>query len=121
MSSHPHTSEPECENARFDLILAIMLWIGAVCLICAVNYAATHEVDAQFHFVFVLLYKYYGQWVIAGLAALVGLGMFQSAQRRMKSAPKDPEFLQGVVMLESVQWFQQAKARSPAKSQRVPH
>lgn len=121
MSSHLHSSEPESENARFDLVLAVMLWIGAVCLICAVSYGATHGVNHQFPVVFIVLYQYYGQWILAGLAVLVGAGMCQSALRRIKSAPRNPEFLEGVVLLESARWFQQTKPRSGGKPRHVAH
>jgi ACR3 family arsenite efflux pump ArsB len=117
MASHPpHSSEDVSESASFDLVLAIMLWIGAICLICAVNYGAIHGVNVQLHGVFVVLHHYHAKWLVAGLAALMGAGMFQSALRRMRSVPKDPEFLQGAVMLESARWLQQTKARPPANA-----
>lgn len=117
MASHPsHSSEDVSESASFDLVVGIMLCIGAICLVCAVNYGATHGVNVHLHGAFVLLHRYYGQWIVAGLAAVMGAGMCQSALRRMKSVPKEPEFSEGAVVLESARWLQQAKARPPANS-----
>jgi hypothetical protein len=117
MATHPrYTSEDDSESASFDMIVAIMLWLGAICLVCAVNYGAIHGVPAHMHGAFVVLHQYCGKWVVAALATIMGAGMFQSARRRMQRARKDTEFFEGAVLLESARWAQQTKASPPANA-----
>ncbi|HZL86737.1 MAG TPA: hypothetical protein VFB96_00055 [Pirellulaceae bacterium] len=108
----------DTESASFDLILAVMLLIGAICLVCAVNYGAAHGVNEHVNSVFVMLHRYYVQWIIAGLAVLIGAGMCKSALRRMNAVPKDAKFPQGAVALESSRWLQQSRMQPPANSRR---
>jgi hypothetical protein len=112
MASHPLKPNGDDDSPSFDLVVAAALWIGSVCLIVAVNYGAEHGVNGPMEWLLVVLHQYYGKWVVAGLAVLVGLGMCQSAIRRMHAAPKPPEFLQGVVVLESMRWFRQGPPKS---------
>ncbi len=117
MTSHlPPTSDKNPENACFDLVVAAALWVGAVCLICTVNYGLAHGVNVHLHGPFVLMHRYYGEWLVAGLAVLVGGGMCLSALRRMRSAPKEPPFMQGTVYLESAQWLRHGPPKSSAKA-----
>ena len=80
----------------------------------AVNFAAEHSGHGQLSGLINVLHDFHGKWVIAGLAVLVALGMCSSAIRRMHSEPKPPEFLPGVVVLESLRWFR----HGPPKSRR---
>jgi hypothetical protein len=114
MNSQPQpnkTKDTQADSPLLDQTIAAALWIGAVCLVTAVHYGATQGVNPQFSFLLVVLHQYYGQWVIAGLAAIVGLGMWLSAIRRMKSvAPAPQGFREGAVVLESFRWFQASRA-----------
>lgn len=106
------------DSPSFDLAVAAVLWIGAVCLVVAVGYGAEHGVNEHMRSIIVVMHHYYGKWVVAGVAGLAGLSMCVSAFRRMNAVRKPPEFLQGMVVLESIRWFRQGPPK-PRRS--APH
>jgi hypothetical protein len=107
--------DKESENACFDLMVSAALWVGAVCLVCAVNYGAIHGVNPQLQGLFVVMHIYYGKWIVAGLAVFVGSGMCLSALRRMNSAPQQPPFREGAVYLASARWYRQSPPKRAVK------
>jgi hypothetical protein len=113
MATNPYQRIPDDDDSpSFDLAVAAVMWIGAVCLVVAVNYGAEHGVNEHMRGLIVLMHQYYGKWLIAGVAALAGLGMCVSAVRRMNAVTRPPEFLPGMVVLESMRWFRQGPPKS---------
>lgn len=105
MPTRNRLSDQDHASPSFDLVVAAALWIGAVCLVCAVNYGAEHGVRSELRGAFVVLHYLYGKWILAGLAALIGAGMCLSALRRMKASPSRPQFLEGAIVMESLRWL----------------
>lgn len=103
----PYTTKRDDDDSpSLDLAVAAVLWIGAVCLVVAVTYCAEQGVAEHMKPVIVAMHQYYGKWIVAGVAVLAGLGMCASALRRMNEERKPPEFLPGMIMLESFRWLQ---------------
>lgn len=115
----PSRPDKDPDSPCFDLMVAAALWIGAVCLVCAVNYGAVHGVNPQLQGIFVMLHFFYGKWIVAGLAAFVGSGMCLSALRRMQRAPQEPAFRRGVMYLDSARWYRRPPPKQGATARRT--
>ena len=113
--ANPYQKKPDYDDSpSLDLAVAAVLWIGAVCLVVAVNYGAENGVSENMRGLITLMHEFYGKWVVAGVAVLAGLGMCASAIRRMNESPQPPEFLPGMVVLESFRWLR----HGPRKTRR---